>query len=418
VVTRDPSRVRAAGLLAGGRPRIVVAGPLAPFAEGFRTELTARGYTRWVVAQHTHLMAHLSAWLLEERLSADQLTAEAVGAFVAARRAGNYELHVSWRGMAPLLQYLRGLGVVPQPAVAVPAGPAEELLASYRAYLTDERGLAPLSVERYLRIARVFVSGLPAPVTSADLEAISAAQIADFLLAEAGRLGRWGTKASVTALRSLLRYLHLTGQIPRPLAGSVPSPAGWGLAALPRAVPAELVTRLLEACDPGTPLGTRDYAIMLMLWRLGLRNSEVAFLSLDDVDWQAGEITVRGKGSRSDRLPLPTDVGQALAGYLVRARPRWGSERRLFLIHRAPYCGLSRSAVVSVVAAACDRAGLERISPHRLRHSAASDILAAGAGLAEVGQLLRHQAQSTTAVYAKLDRRALGELVRPWPGAS
>jgi integrase/recombinase XerD len=405
-------------LLAGGRSRIEVAGPLAPYAESFRAELTAQGYTRWIVAQHTHLMAHLSSWLLEQQLSADQLTAETIGAFVAVRRGGGRKLHVSLRGMAPLLRYLRSLGVVPQPAAAAPAGPEEELLASYRAYLTEERGLAPLSVERYLRIARAFVSGLPAPLTPGELEAISAAQIAEFLLAEAARLGRWGTKASVTALRSLLRYLHLTGQIPRPLTGAVPSPAGWGLAALPRAVPAGLVRRLLEACDLSTPLGMRDYAIMLTLWRMGLRNGEVAFLSLDDVDWEAGEVMVHGKGSRSDKLPLPADVGQALADYLVRGRPGWGSERRLFLIHRAPYCGLSRSAVVSVVAAACDRAGLERISPHRLRHSAASDILAAGAGLVEVGQLLRHQAQSTTAIYAKLDHRALGELVRPWPGAS
>lgn len=405
-------------LLAGGRSRIVVAGPLAPFADSFRTTLTAQGYTRWIVAQHTHLMAHLSTWLLEQQLSADQLTAEAIGAFVAVRRAGDYQLHVSLRGMVPLLHYLRGLGVVPQPAAAVPAGPAEELLASYRAYLTGERGLAPLSVQRYLGTARAFMAGLPSPMTSGELEALSAAQIADFLVAEAGRLGQWGTKASVTALRSLLRYLHLTGQIPRPLTGAVPAVAGWGLAALPRAVPAELVTRLLAACDVSTPLGMRDYAIVLTMWRMGLRNGEVAFLSLDDINWDAGEVMVHGKGSRIDKLPLPADVGQALADYLVRGRPRWGSERTLFLIHRAPYLGLSRSAVVSVVAAACDRAGLERISPHQLRHSAASDILAAGAGLAEVGQLLRHQAQSTTAIYAKLDYRALSELVRPWPGAS
>lgn len=129
-------------------------------------------------------------------------------------------------GMAPLLQYLRRLGVVPQPAVTVPTEPAEELLASYRAYLTEERGLAPVSVERYLRLAGAFVSGLPAPMTPGVLAGISAAQIAEFLLAEAGRLGRWGTKASVTALRSLLRYLHLTGQIPRPLTGAVPPAAG------------------------------------------------------------------------------------------------------------------------------------------------------------------------------------------------
>ena len=297
-------------LLAGGRSRIEVAGPLAPFADRFRTDLTAQGYTRWVVAQHTHLMAHLSAWLLEQQLSADQLTNEAIGAFVAVRRAGDYELHVSLRGMGPLLQYLRGLRVVPSRPSRRRA--VEGLLAGYRAYLTAERGLAPLSVQRYLGVARAFVSGLPASMTSGELEGVSAAQVADFLLAETGRLGRWGAKANVTALRSLLRYLHLTGQIPRPLTGAVPSPAGWGLAALPRAVPAELVTRLLEACDQSTPLGMRDYAIVLTLWRLALRNGEVAFLSLGDVGWEAGEVMVHGKGEQRQ--------ASAAGGYLQLSR--------------------------------------------------------------------------------------------------
>lgn len=404
--------------LAGGRSLIEVTGPLAPFTVGFRTALTEQGFTRWIVAQHTHLMADLSRWLAERKLTAEHLTVEVVDAYLADRRAGGHKILVSRRGMTPLLEYLRRVGAAPPPAAPVPVGPVEELLADYHCYLMSERGLAPLSVDRYLRTARLFLSGLPAPVEATTLAELSAGQVTGFLVAEVARIGVWGAKARVTALRALLRYLHLAGHIPRSLIAAVPSVAGWGLGALPRAVTAEHVAALLGSCDRATALGLRDYAIVLMLWRLGMRNGEVAHLQLDDVDWEAGAVLVRGKGGHHEKLPLPVDVGQALVDYLTRGRPRWGRSRRLFVIDRAPYTGLSRSGVVSVVAAACKRAGVEQISPHRLRHTAASDLLARGAPLVEVGQLLRHRAQTTTAIYAKLDHRALGDLVRPWPGAS
>jgi len=185
----------------------------------------------------------------------------------------------------------------------------------------------------------------------------------------------------VIALRSLLGFLHVAGHVAQPLGVVVPRVAGWGLRSLPRKVGAEVVSALLASCDRSTALGRRDYAILLVLSRLGLRNGEVARLELGDVDWQSGQILVRGKGNRYEALPLPADVGQALVDYLQHGRSHLVGCRRLFVIDRAPYTGLSLGAVWSLVVAACNRAGVARISPHRLRHSVASDLLAHGAAL-------------------------------------
>lgn len=403
--------------LAGGRTRITVAEPLAPFVVGLRAELTRQGFTRWVVAQHTHLLAHLSEWLTNHGFPAERLDADGLRRYLSDRRAEGHRVLISARGMVPMLDYLRGLGVIPQPGLPTPHGPGDELLADYRGYLMTERNLAPLSVERYLSTARVFLSRLPTPMEVALWE-LSAEQVTDFLVVEVGRRQVWAAKAMVTALRSLLGFLHVTGRVPRRLVAAVPSVAGWGLGALPRAVRDEHVTALLDSCDRTSAAGCRDYAILLMLSRLGLRNGEVARLRLDDVDWHTGQVLIRGKGNRREVLPLPDDVGRAVVDYLTQGRPRGISCRAVFVIGRAPFTGLSLSAIGSIVVAACDRAGVARISPHRLRHTVASDLLARGAPLVEVGQLLRHRAESTTAVYAKLDHQALGALVRPWPSAS
>lgn len=401
--------------LAGGPARIVVAGPLAPFAAGMRAELTRQGFTRHAVAAHSQLLAHLSGWLAARELAPGDVNADVLQSFLSDRRATGREFLVSLRGMAPVLGYLRGLGAVPKPGLPTPVGPAEELLAEYRIYLRDERSLAPLSMERYSTSARLFLSRLRAPLES-SLQELSAEQVTDFLVAEAAQRRTWAAKSLVTALRSLLRFLHVTGRIPRSLVAAVPSVAGWGLGTLPRAVGGAQVAALLGSCDRTSPRGRRDYAIMMLFSRLGLRNGEVAHLRLDDIDWQGGQIMVRGKGNRHDVMPLPDDVGRAVVDYLVRGRPPGISSRSVFVITRAPFTPLSLSAITSIVVAACDRCGVARISPHRLRHSVASDLLARGAPLAEVGQLLRHHAESTTAIYAKLDYRALATLVRPWPG--
>jgi integrase/recombinase XerD len=402
--------------LAGGRGRIVVTGPLATFAAGLRMELTGQGFNRHAVAQHTHLLAHLSEWLAERGLAADDLNIDVLQAYLSDRRAAGYGFLISLRGMAPMLRYLCGLDVTRELGLPTPAGPVEQLLAEYRRYLTTERGLAPLSVDRYAGTARLFLSGLPAPVEQ-SLWALSAPQVTDFVVAEAGRRRIWAAKAMVTALRSLLGFLHVTRRMPQPLVAAVPSVAGWGLGTFPRAVGGEHVAALLASCDRTSAMGRRDYAILLLLSRLGLRNGEVTRLRLGDIDWRAGQMVICGKGNRHELLPLPDDVGRAVVDYLIHGRPPGISSRAVFVIGRAPFTGLSLSAIVSIVVAACDRGGVSRIGPHRLRHTVASDLLARGAPLMEVGQLLRHRAESTTAVYAKLDHRMLGALVRPWPGA-
>lgn len=382
-----------------------------------RSALTDQGFARWAVTQHTHLMAHLSRWLSEQGMSAGELTEDQVTAFLLDRRAQRPGFLVARRGMVPLLNFLVDHGVVPPLAAPTPTGAVEQMLAAYRTFLVAERGLAPLSVVTYLRTARVFLSWLPAPLDEA-LHPLSAGQVTSFVMAEVRRRRTWAAKSLVIALRSLLGFLHVAGHVAQPLGVVVPAVAGWGLRSLPRAVTAEVVAALLASCDRTTAVGRRDYAILLVLSRLGLRNGEVTRLELSDVDWQAGQILVRGKGDRHEALPLPADVGQALVDYLIHGRPQHAGCRRLFVINRAPFTGLSLSGLCSVVVAACDRARVGRISPHRLRHTVASDLLARGASLVEVGQLLRHRAQSTTAIYAKLDHRSLGELARPWPGAA
>ncbi len=220
----------------------------------------------------------------------------------------------------------------------------------------------------------------------------------------------------VTRLRALLRFLHVEGEIEYSLADGVPSVAGWRLASLVKALDARSVARLLGSCDRRTRVGRRDFAIITLLSRLGLRAGEVAALQLRDVDWRAGEITVRGKGSRQERLPLPADVGETLAGWLARGRPRRESVF-VFTRVRAPYDGLSAGAVSQIVRRACRRAGLPMVGAHRLRHTAATEMLRAGGTLTEVGQVLRHRGRDVTSIYAKVDRLALAAVVMPWPGA-
>lgn len=248
-----------------------------------------------------------------------------------------------------------------------------------------------------------------------DLWELSPADVLGFLLAETERRSRKSAKLLVSALRSLLGFWHVKGLIGRPLAGAVPSVAGWRLAGLPRALGAEQVRALLESCDRSTIAGQRDFAIVTMLVRLGMRSGEVAGLRLDDVDWRAGEIVVRGKGARIERLPLPADVGEAIAVYLRDARPTGFSAREVFVRIKAPRRSLSAGGITQVVVSASKRAGLGEVTAHRLRHTAATELLRQGAPLHEIGELLRHRSVLTTAIYAKVDRDRLRELARPWP---
>jgi integrase/recombinase XerD len=400
----DPSRAR-------------VSGPLAPFAPGYVAELLSAGYRPVSATFQLQLMAHLSRWMEATGVATEALAGEELERFLVARRAAGYTNYLSPKALVPLVRYLRGLGVVP--AAEPPAFSAVDvLLERYRSYLITERGLAVLTSVVYADLVRSFVASRLEADGRLDLAGLSPSDVLAFVLAEAERRPRRSAKLLVTALRSLLRFLHVEGLTARPLAEVVPSVAAWRLSGLPRGLEAEQVQALLASCSRQTPVGRRDFAILLMLVRLGMRRGEVAAVQLDDIDWRAGELLVRGKGGRVERLPLPVDVGEALADYLRHGRPADAEGRAVFVRVKAPPRALTPPGVSQVVVGAADRAGLGQIGAHRLRHTAATELLRAGAPLVEIGQLLRHRAELTTAIYAKVDRDRLRELARPWPGGA
>ncbi|MDN5929638.1 MAG: site-specific integrase [Pseudonocardia sp.] len=393
--------------------RSIVRGPLERHVTGFAEALLRQGYSRSSAEQHVCFIAHLDRWMQAEGVGLDGLSASAIERYLAQRRAAGYVEYRSVKALGPLLEYLAPLGVLPIPQDVAP-GPVEELLGRYRAWLLVERGVTPGTARGYVDCVRPFVAGrLHGGVL--DLAGVSAGDVTGFVLGVCPGRAVGSAKLIVCALRSLLRWLHLTGAVPVSLAAAVPSVAGWRLSGLPKGLEPGQLRSLLAACDRRTPTGRRDYAILLLLARLGLRAGEVARLGLDDVDWRRGEIAVLGKGNRAERLPLPVEVGAAIAGYLRRGRPDTAAGRRVFVRVRAPHRGLTTGGVTAVVFDAAQRAGLGRMHAHRLRHTAATAMLQAGSPLAEVGQVLRHRSALTTAIYAKVDRDALAVLARPWP---
>lgn len=398
--------------------RVRVPGPLAPYADGFRAQLAGLGHSRWSQVFHLQLMAHVSRWLEDRCLDAAGLTDAAVAWFVRDRRDSGHARFRGAQGLAPLLGFLRDAGAAPSPAVVTPDGAAARLAAGFAGYLTAERGLAPGTAACYSAFARQFLASLPGHGHDDPLAGLTAAGVRAFVIAESGRRGTGSLKNAVTAVRALLRFLHLRGLIAAPLDGAVPAAAGWHRPPLTRPLRPGDVAAVLASCDRGTPAGRRDYAVLLLLARLGLRAGEAAGLRAGDVDWRAGEILVRGKGGRHERLPLPADVGEALADYCQHARPRQASSGMLLLHARAPYGRLTPSAVSHVVVRACRRAGLEPAGAHQLRHAAATSMRRAGAPLAEISQVLRHRHIATTARYGSIDPGELAVVAGPWPGSA
>jgi integrase/recombinase XerD len=294
-------------------------------------------------------------------------------------------------------------------------GPLDELMERYRQWMVSDRQLAPRTITRYEQGARLFLAGQarrdggPAGVEGLDEQAVTT-----FLLAEASRgLSAKSLQGRVAELRSLLRFLYLQAIITTPLGEGVPPVPGWKDAGVPRRLAATEVQALLDSCDRTTASGKRDFAILLVLARMGLRAAEVARLELDDFEWRAGELVVHGKARRCDRMPLPTEVGKAVSSYLLEARPRVGS-RAAFLTLVAPPRPMGPTAVGQLVWRQCRIAGLEPVRAHRLRHALASELLARGLKLPEIAQVLRQRDLATTAMYAKVDYSALRELAQPW----
>lgn len=399
--------------------RVEVAGPLAPFAGGFLGELQRHEYKSSSAHAQMQLMAGLSGWLAGERLGASDLAPAVVARFIGELRLRGYRNPRSLRGYGTLLGYLRRVGAVPvaaPPPVRLPATAEEVLLDRYRRYLIGQRGICEQVARGYIGRVRGFlawraIGGGP------GLEGLTAADVSAFVLAECpGRSTRRG-KDLTLALRSFLVFLHLDGVLEESLAWAVPRVAGWRLAGLPRPLDPGVAQRLAASGDRGTVIGRRDRAILLLLWRLALRRGEVAAMTLDDIDWRAGQLRVCGKSRRVELLPLPWDVGDALASYVHRDRPP--VETRAVLVSvLAPHGPLTPATVGRVVARAAAGAGASGVTTHRLRHTAATEMLREGASLTEIGQVLRHRQTQTTAIYAKVDVETLRSLARPWPGAA
>lgn len=390
----------------------VEVGPLAAYADGFRAELSRLGYTPDCVVRKLWEAGRLGEWMAANGVEVGELTSVRVREFFAAHAVGG-ERAIGPRTLGPLLRYLRELDVVPVETVG--ATPVELLVGRYRVWLVEDRGLAARTVRRYEVTARRFLLARASATGGCGAEGVSGADVTGFLLAECSRVSVGSAKGRVAALRSLLRFLFVEGLTERALAAAVPPVAGWRDTALPPTLTPAQMNAMVESCDRGTVTGRRDFAILLVLARLGLRAAETAGLTLDDLDWRAGEIVVRGKSRRDDRLPLPADVGEAIAAYLRDGRPI-SSCRAVFVTRYAPWRALAPVTVSKVAVAASRRAGLaEAVPAHRLRHGLAADMLRHGAVLAEISQVLRHRDLATTAVYAKVDHAVLRELALPWP---
>ena len=387
---------------------------LSVYAEGVRSTFTERGYATSTVDRYERLLAELSDWLQSRGLEPAQLTGDDVDGFVWSRPAAAGSSAGAVQGLRTLLGYLRSVGAVP----AAQRSPSETVLDTFRDYLRGQRRLAERTAVTRAEVIRRFLAGL-GDDGQLDLSGLTVEDVHRFVLGEAGRLSPRSVGPVLDSLRSFLRFLFATGVADHDLSGTLPAVNTRRHASLPRTVDAGTVTALLEGCQRSTVVGLRDYAILTLLVRFGLRANEVAAMRLEDIDWRAGELTVHGKGGRTDRMPLPADVGEALVAYLRHRHllRGAGAHRAVFLRAAPPAGALSRNGVVMVPRTASRRAGVTVVGAHRLRHTAAAGMLRAGASLREVGQVLRHDRDQTTAIYATVDPGSLGLVVRAWPGA-
>jgi site-specific recombinase XerD len=387
---------------------------LAPYADGYRRHLIELGYRFGSLQHRVSQFNQVSRWLEFEGLTAGDLNESEAKRFAAWRAGRGRTSRISPAGLRPLLGFLRSVGVVAEPRVE---GPFERLLEGYRCYLVDERGLGEKAVNDHVATARRFCMSVA--IGPEGLAGLRPLEVSSYLLTFSTAHSADLTQKTAGSLRSLLRFLHVAAVIPSSLVHTVPKVAGRRPGPQQPGLKHAEVAALLSSCDRRRNAGRRDHAILILLARLGLRATEVAALTLDDIDWRHGELLVRGKGDRHERLPLPAEVGAAVAAYLKRGRPRpIDGSRSVFLRARAPWTPLGLGGVQTVVRNASARAGLGIFGPRRLRHSAATLIHRNGSSLAVVAQVLRHRDTRVTTVYVDVDEAALARLARPWPGAS
>lgn len=394
-------------------------GPLAGHIDLLAARLAADGYSRVHSRIQLRLVGHFNRWLEEKHLIAEQLDEDVIERYRRYLKRRKRVRSEDVCTLIRLLDLLREQGVTPHCNVEATPTAREILLEKYRRYLREERGLAEASLRNMLMFVDRFLEEIY-PRDHVDFAELKAVEITTFVRRQAKELSSVQAKHLVTALRGFFRYLRHCGEISTDLAGCVPRVPDYSFSAVPKFLPAGSLEKILRRTDRSTPRGRRDYAILMLLARFGLRTSEIVRMELEDVDWELGEITVRGKGGRWSKLPLPLDVGQSIAAYLQHDRPIC-STRRLFVTQRAPITGLSSGcAIVKTVTRSLSRAGVvsERKGGHLFRHTLATEMLRREASLREIGEVLRHRKPDTTRIYAKVDFRALRNLAQPWPGGA
>ena len=395
-------------------------GPLAAYIRVFAKWQSALGYAPSSIHRQVLLAACFSHWLKQKGVTLLHISSDHPLQYLRYRARRVRPCLGDAAALRQLIDFLRGEGLIPVEKIsACPLTPVERCAQRYAQYLREARALARTTIVNYVPFIRKFLSDRfgGGPVMPSRL---SACDVVQFVRRQAPHLHLKRAKLLTTALRSFLRYARYRGEVTLDLAAAVPVVANWSMPSIPRAIGADQARQLLASIDRGTAIGLRNYAIVILLARLGLRSGEVAFLELDDIDWKAGQVRVQGKYGRRTALPLPPDVGKAIAAYLQHGRPR-STSRRVFLRGKAPIRGfLGQCAIGSIIRHALLRASIQAPTKgaHQFRHALATQMLRHGASLTEIGEVLRHCNTQTTTIYAKVDLKALRTLALPWPGGA
>lgn len=393
-------------------------GPIATYISAFANSIHAQGYSLYSRKQQIRIAADFSLWLKKNYICIQDICTDHTVRYLCYRARHTRPSRGDRAALRYLMDFLRGEELIPAEKISASRLTSVECcVQSYEQYLRDIRGLTRATIINYMPFIRDFLSECfgDGPATSAQL---CADDVIQFVQHQAQHLHLKRAKLMTCALRSFLRYLRYRGDITLDLAAAVPTVANWSMTSIPRAISPEQIRQLLASIDRCTAIGRRDYAIVLLLARLGLRSSEVVMLELDDIDWNAGQLTVHGKNGRRIELPLPSDVGKAIVAYLRRGRPQCTC-RRVFLRAKAPMRGFrGPCGIASIIQHSLQRANINAPTngAHQFRHGFAAEMLRQGASLTEIGELLGHRNPQTTSIYTKVDLAALRTLALPWPG--
>lgn len=393
-------------------------GPLAAHITVFARSLSEQGYAAQSLKQQVRLVAGFSRWLKQTGVDLPSICSDHSVRYLRYRARHVRPARGDRSALRHLIDFLHHDGLIAgQEIPPCRPTPAERCAQAYEQYLREARALANATIHYYVPFVRDFLEYCFGD-ERVTLSRLSAGDVVRFVQRQVPRLHLKRAKLMTTALRSFLRYARYRGDITLDLAAAVPVVANWSMASIPRAIPAEQIRQLLVSIDRRTAVGRRDYAILLLLARLGLRSGEVALLELDDIDWNTGQLSVHGKNGQRSELPLPADVGKAIAAYLRHGRPH-SISRRVFLRARALIVGFQGACGIgSIVRHSLQRAGIiaPTMGAHQFRHGLATEMMRHGASLGEIGELLGHRHPQTTKIYTKVDIKALRTLALPWPG--